>query len=189
MKRRSNGEGSFYQQKDKSWVYQVTYGRKEDGKPYRKSFKGRTKTICKERRAQWEEEQAQLKSEADAKQQEQARLEELRAKLGHPIESEILFSEAFPLWLDLYKSPPTRKPTTYGSYLDTYRIHFAEAFGDMPLYQITQDVIHDYYLRKQKNGGRLDGRKGGLSAKTIQNQHMLLKDFFCVRHEKIPPAV
>ena len=26
MARRSNGEGSFYQQKDKSWVYQVTYG-------------------------------------------------------------------------------------------------------------------------------------------------------------------
>ena len=60
MARRSNGEGSFYQQKDKSWVYQVTYGRKEDGSPYRKAFKGRTKTICKERRAQWEEEQARI---------------------------------------------------------------------------------------------------------------------------------
>ena len=34
MARRSNGEGSFYQQKDKSWVYQVTYGRKEEGSPY-----------------------------------------------------------------------------------------------------------------------------------------------------------
>ena len=34
MARRSNGEGSFYQQKDKSWVYQVTYVRKEDGSPY-----------------------------------------------------------------------------------------------------------------------------------------------------------
>ena len=34
MALRSNGEGSFYQQKDKSWVYQVTYGRKEDGSPY-----------------------------------------------------------------------------------------------------------------------------------------------------------
>ena len=62
MARRSNGEGSFYQQKDKSWVYQVTYGRKEDGSPYRKAFKGRTKTICKERRAQWEEEQARIKA-------------------------------------------------------------------------------------------------------------------------------
>ena len=66
MARRSNGEGSFYQQKDKSWVYQVTYGRKEDGSPYRKAFKGRTKTICKERRAQWEEEQARIKAEEEA---------------------------------------------------------------------------------------------------------------------------
>ena len=84
MARRSNGEGSFYQQKDKSWVYQITYGRKADGSPYRKSFKGRTKTICKERRAQWEEEQARLKAEEEAQAAESARLEELRAKLGTP---------------------------------------------------------------------------------------------------------
>lgn len=120
MARRSNGEGSFYQQKDKSWVYQVTYGRKEDGSPYRKAFKGRTKTICKERRAQWEEEQARIKAEEEAHAAESARLEELRAKLGHPIEAEILFSEAFLKWLELYKSPPARKPSTYASYLDTY---------------------------------------------------------------------
>ena len=100
------------------------------------------------------------------------------------IESEILFSEAFLKWLELYKSPPARKPSTYASYLDTYRIHFAEAFGNLPLYQITQDTIQDYYQRKQKNGGRLDGRKGGLSAKTIQNQHMLLKDFFAYAMRK-----
>ena len=124
MTRRSNGEGSFYQQKDKSWVYQITYGRKADGSPYRKSFKGRTKTICKERRAQWEEEQARLKAEEEAQAQEATRLEALRAKLGHPIESEILFSEAFPQWLDLYKAPPARKPSTYASYLDTEpRLH------------------------------------------------------------------
>lgn len=184
MARRSNGEGSFYQKKDKSWVYQVTYGRKEDGSLYRKAFKGRTKTICKERRAQWEEEQARIKAEEEAQAAESARLEELRAKLGHPIEAEILFSEAFLKWLELYKSPPARKPSTYASYLDTYRIHFAEAFGNLPLYQITQDTIQDYYQRKQKNGGRLDGRKGGLSAKTIQNQHMLLKDFFAYAMRK-----
>ena len=48
MARRSNGEGSFYQQKDKSWVYQVTYGRKEDGSPYRKAFKGRSGRLSKD---------------------------------------------------------------------------------------------------------------------------------------------
>lgn len=30
----------------------------------------------------------------------------------------------------------------------------------------------------------MDGRKGGLSAKTIQNQHMLLKDFFAYAMRK-----
>lgn len=85
MARRSNGEGSFYQQKDKSWVYQVTYGRKEDGSPYRKAFKGRTKTICKERRAQWEEEQARIKAEEEAQAAESARLEELRPSSATPL--------------------------------------------------------------------------------------------------------
>ena len=89
-------------------------------------------------RAQWEEEQARIKAEEEAQAAESARLEEFRAKLGHPIEAEILFSEAFLKWLELYKSPPARKPSTYASYLDTYRIHFAEAFGNLPLYQITQ---------------------------------------------------
>lgn len=62
--------------------------------------------------------------------------------------------------------------------LATYNIHFGPAFGQMPLYTITQDVIQDYYQTKQLNGGRLDGKQGGLSPKTIRNHHMTLKDFF-----------
>ena len=89
-----------------------------------------------------------------------------------------MFEPAFLEWLRLYKSPPTRKPSTYASYLDTYHIHFAPAFGDLPLHQITQDVIQEYYPVKQLNGARLDGKKGGLSPKTIRNHHMILKDFF-----------
>ncbi len=95
MKRRSNGEGSFYQQKDKSWVYQVTYGRKEDGKPFRKSFKGRTKTICKERRTQWEEEQARLKAEEEVRAQEAAHMEELRASWDTPLNRKSSFQKRF----------------------------------------------------------------------------------------------
>ena len=44
-KRRSNGEGSFWQLPDRTWVYQITIGRKEDGTLQRKSFNGRTKAI------------------------------------------------------------------------------------------------------------------------------------------------
>lgn len=47
-KRRSNGEGSYWQLPDKTWVHQITVGRKPNGAPERKSFKGRTKAICKQ---------------------------------------------------------------------------------------------------------------------------------------------
>ena len=177
-KRRSNGEGSFWQLPDRTWVYQVTVGRKPNGSLERKSFKGRTKAICKQRKEEWDEQQAALKAQAEAEELEAARVEEERQRLGHSIESETLFEPAFLEWLRLYKSPPTRKPSTYASYIDTYNIHFAPAFGNLPLYQITQDVIQDYYQKKQLNGARLDGKKGGLSPKTIRNHHMILKDFF-----------
>ena len=177
-KKRSNGEGSFWQRPDRTWVYQITIGRKADGSPERKSFKGRTKAICKQRKEEWEAQQAALKTKVEADKLEAARIEEEQQRLGHSIESETLFEPAFLEWLRLYKSPPTRKPSTYASYIDTYNIHFAPAFGSLPLYQITQDVIQEYYQKKQLNGARMDGKKGGLSPKTIRNHHMILKDFF-----------
>ena len=39
-----------------------------------------------------------------------------------------------------YKFKP--EPVSY-----THLLHFAEAFGNLPLYQITQDTIQDYYQR------------------------------------------
>lgn len=177
-KRRSNGEGSYWQLADKSWVHQITVGRKEDGSPERKSFKGRTKAICKQRKEEWFAQQAAAREQEaeNARREQEAQEHILRS--GHSIESETLFEPAFMEWLRLYKSPPTRKPSTFASYMDTYNTHFSEFFGQMPLHAITQDVVQDYYQKKQLNGARRDGKKGGLSAKTIRNHHMILKDFF-----------
>ena len=136
-KRRSNGEGSFWQLPDRTWVYQITIGRKEDGTLQRKSFKGRTKAICKERKEEWLAQQEAAQKQAEEAQEAAANREALEARLGHTLESEILFEDAFLEWLKLYKSPPTRKPSTYASYLATYNIHFSPAFGQMPLYAIT----------------------------------------------------
>jgi len=183
-KRRANGEGSWWQLPDRTWVHQITIGRKENGAPERKSFKGKTKAICKQRKEEWFAEQERLKEQADILRKEADRLDEMRKKLGHSQESEVLFEPAFMEWLKLYKSPPTRKPSTYASYLDTYNTHFGPAFGSMPLYQITQDVIQEYYQKKQLCGARMDGKKGGLSPKTIRNHHMILKDFFTYAQSK-----
>ena len=151
---------------------------KEDGSLIRKSFKGRTKAICKERKEAWLAEQARAKEKAEAEAQKAASELDEDIRRGHPLESETQFEAAFLEWLKLYKSPPTRKPSTYASYIATYNTHFAEFFGEMPLYQITQDVVQNYYQQKQLNGNRKDGKEGGLSPKTIRNHHMILKDFF-----------
>lgn len=176
--KRSNGEGSWYQLSDRSWVYQITIGRKENGALDRKSFKGKTKAICKQRCEAWKAECEEAERKRQEAEQREAEMEEQRRRVGHFTESETLFKDAFLEWLRLYKMPPTRKPSTYASYLDTYHTHFEEAFGDLPLYQITQDTIQEYYQKKQLNGARKDHKQGGLSPKTIRNHHMILKDFF-----------
>jgi integrase len=177
-KRRSNGEGSYWQLSDRSWVHQITLGRREDGTLERKSFKGRTKAICNQRKEEWLAAREAAQKDAENQKSLEAQQQEERLRLGHFPEAETLFETAFLEWLRLYKSPPTRKPSTYACYLDTYSTHFAEAFGAMPLYQITQDVIQEYYQRKQLCGARKDRKQGGLSPKTIRNHHMILKDFF-----------
>ncbi|CUQ62424.1 Tyrosine recombinase XerD [uncultured Flavonifractor sp.] len=183
-RRRSNGEGSYWQLPDKTWVHQITIGRKPNGALERKSFKGRTKAICKQRKEEWLAEQAAAKEQEAQDAQKELEHQEQFLRRGHSIESEELFESVFMEWLKLYKSPPTRKPSTYASYIDTYNTHFAEAFGQMPLYAITQDVVQDYYQKKQLNGARRDGKPGGLSAKTIRNHHMILKDFFSYAQKK-----
>ena len=183
-KKRSNGEGSFYQLKDRTWVHQITLGRTEDGKLERKSFKGKTKQACIDRREEWLAQRQAEEEQKQAELSEEEYREQQRIKLGHSLESETVFSEAFMGWLKLYKAPPARKPSTYASYIDTYKLHFAPEFGEMQLYAITQDVIQDYYQRKQFNGARVDGKEGGLSPKTIRNHHMILKDFFTYAEKK-----
>lgn len=183
-KRRANGEGSWWQLPDRTWVHQITIGRKENGSPERKSFKGKTKAICKQRKEEWLAEREHMKTLEGASKREDAQKEEMQKRLGHSMESEAQFKDAFMDWLRLYKSPPTRKPSTYASYLDIYHTHFAPAFDEMLLYQISPDVIQEYYQKKQLNGARMDGRNGGLSPKTIRNHHMILKDFFTYAQSK-----
>ena len=90
-KKRSNGEGCFYQLKDRSWVLQITFGRKEDGSLARKSFKGKTKTACIERKDQWIAEQRALQQVVDAQYAEEQETMGPQLSEGHSEESDVLF--------------------------------------------------------------------------------------------------
>jgi integrase len=161
---------------DGSWIHQITLGRRADGKLSRKSFHGKTRTACVERRNEF---LAGLPAN-DSTLREKVEVilppgsEEAQNQPG----TDVLFGPEFLRWLKLFKSPPTKKATTYSGYLDTYECHFAEFFGEKPLADITTDTVQEYYASKQMNGARRDGKPGGLSPKTIRNQHMLLKNFF-----------
>ncbi len=50
-------------------------------------------------------------------------------------------------WLELYKAPPIKKSTTYGTYLDLYHTHYLPCLGEMKLCEITQDTIQTYYQK------------------------------------------
>ena len=81
-KRRANGEGSWWQLPDRTWVHQITIGRKENGSPERKSFKGKTKAICKQRKEEWLAEQEHMKALEEASKREDAQKEEMQNALG-----------------------------------------------------------------------------------------------------------
>lgn len=75
--KRANGEGTFYQLEDKSWVHQITIGMKPDGKPNRKSYKGPTRAICIERKNAYLEKQANLQRlEQEAEKQSELKEQE-----------------------------------------------------------------------------------------------------------------
>lgn len=173
-KRRVNGEGTYYQRPDKSWVHQITLGYKPDGTLERKAFAAPTKAGCLEKKQKFLQDRARMETEVH----QTAARADVALREGHSLESEVLFFNAFLPWLQLYKAPPTTKPTTFGSYVDIYNTHLLPYFGELPLHTITTDVVQAYYQEKQKEGARKDKKLGGLSGKTIRNHHMLLKDFF-----------
>ncbi len=142
--KRANGEGSFYQLENRTWVHQITLGLKPDGKPDRKSFKGRTKTECLERKKAFLDRKNQFEAELLVEKTEREKVEEEVRRRGHSLESEIIFGNAFLPWLNLYKTPPTVKPATYKSYLDIYNVHFMDHFGKMMLCDVTQDFVQEY---------------------------------------------
>lgn len=182
-KKRANGEGSFYQLKNRTWVCQITLGRHSDGRLNRKSFSGRTRAICTEKRDLY---LVELNRRLSVQEQSETTLADKAGDMPEQQEP-TTFNKEFMLWLNL-KAPPTRKATTYSGYLHTFERHLSPFFGDMPILEITRETVQEYYRAKQMNGARYDGKDGGLSPKTIRGHHMLLKGFFdyMVDKHKLP---
>jgi len=87
--------------------------------------------------------------------------------------AEMSLGEYLEKWLADYVSVHPR-PLTQESYVDIVRRHIIPALGNIPLAKLSPMHLQTYYAQKLK-GGRLDGKEGGLSPKSVHYHHRILR--------------
>lgn len=146
MARRERGEGSLYQAKDKSWVYQYSV----DGKRKTKRFRRKS----------------DAKAFMDALTAGQVgNVIDLLSNTAQKAEP-ITVGEWMDRWLEKY-AKPTVKLSTYCSYEQFIRGHIKPQIGGKYMNTLTGEDLQDFFNERRVQGN-LKGR-GGLSPKTLTN--------------------
>lgn len=129
-RKRGNNEGTISRRKDGTWCAAATVGRKEDGRPKRVFFYGKTR-----------QEVADKLCNA---------LNDLRR--GTFVEpGKLTVAEWLDIWLTEYKRPSIR-PTTYDSYEMIVRCHLKPAIGSLKLKELRPEHLQRLYNEKAKGG-------------------------------------
>lgn len=150
-KRRGNGEGSIIELKNGKWKGQITIGKKPDGKPNVISF------------------YAQSQKEAQVKMNE---IKYQRDKGTFVQPTKLTVAEWLTTWLNDYAKIRTRQ-TTWDSYEVQVRKHLIPAIGHLKLTQLQTHQLQKLYKQKRE-GGRADGKEGGLSVKSVRYIHAVI---------------
>ena len=132
-KRRKKGEGSVRQRKDGRWEGRVVIGYDEKGLPRTKNVLAKTKRECQEKLKQLRETVTGSKTEK--------------------VRSEMPFGEWLDFWYQNYVKPQIR-PTTQANYEAKIYQHIIPELGKIPLNQLAQKDLQQFYAR-MKTGGRL----------------------------------
>ena len=145
-KKRGNGEGSIAQRPDGRWMSQVTVGYDpKTGNPKRRTFYAKTRREVVEKMDEVREE----------------------LKAGTYVEpTKITLGDWLDRWLETYMKP-TLRTTTYESYLTQIEKHIKPTLGAYPLKKLLPSNLQNLYKDKL-TGGRADGKKGGLSTRTVR---------------------
>ena len=150
-KRRKQGEGTLRLRKDGRWEGRVVVGYDDKGLPLTKNVTAKTKTECAEK------------------------LEALKEKYGKPIEkinTEMSFGEWIDFWYRTY-CKHTIRLTTQMEYENRIYQHIIPEIGNIPLNQLTQSDLQQFYAR-EKSGGRkirVETCGAGLSDRVIRAIH------------------
>ena len=132
-KRRKKGEGSVRQRKDGRWEGRVVIGYDEKGLPRTKNVLAKTKRECQEKLKQLRETVTGSRTEK--------------------VCSEMPFGEWLDFWYQNYVKPQIR-PTTQANYEAKIYQHIIPELGKIPLNQLAQKDLQQFYAR-MKMGGRL----------------------------------
>lgn len=152
-KRRGNGEGSITKRKDGRWQGYATVGYDpESSKPKKKYFYSKTR-----------KEVQQLVAEALGKVQSGTYQEASKLKVA----------DWFVIWLEEYQKMALRT-TTYESYGMQSRLHILPAIGHHYLSKLETCHLQALYNAKLQDGSRLDGKKSGLSPRTVRYIHTII---------------
>ena len=152
-KKRKRGSGSIYLRKDGHWEGRYVIGYDENGLPKTKNVLGKTKSECA----------AKLKALKESIQKEEP--ERPKADL------------TFGTWLDRWyqeQCKPAIRPKTQADYENRIYQHIIPELGQIPLSQLTQSDLQQFYHRL-KQGGRLlrTERYGpGLSDRMVKSCHV-----------------
>ena len=151
-KRRKKGEGSVRQRKDGRWEGRVVIGYDEKGLPRTKNVLAKTKRECQEKLKQLWETVTGSKTEK--------------------VRPEMPFGEWLDFWYQNYVKPQIR-PTTQANYEAKIYQHIIPELGKIPLNQLAQKDLQQFYAR-MKTGGRLIRTEQfgkGLSAAMVRGLH------------------
>ena len=151
-KKRAHGEGSIYKRKsDNRWTGKLQVGYNPNGTPKYKAVYGSSQKEVKDK------------------------LEELKGNVKNNTFVEphkITFGKWLDTWLNV-SIKASIKETTWLIYESLMRNHIIPELGGIRLLQLRSSNIQELYNKKM-DSGRLDGRKGGLSAKTIKHIHQVI---------------
>ena len=152
-RKRKNGEGTVRLRKDGRWEGRVVIGYDEKDLPKTKNVLAKTKGECIEKLKQLQEQYAPPKSDK--------------------IKPEMPFGEWMDFWYQNYSKPRLR-PTTQAGYECRIYQHIIPELGDIPLNQLTQNDLQQFYARLKKGGRLLHAEHygAGLSDSMVRASHM-----------------
>ena len=151
-RKRKQGTGTVRQRKDGRWEGRAVVGYDDKGLPLTKNVLAKTKLECQEKLTKL--------------------LEEVGGTRPEKIRADMPFGEWMDFWYQNYIKPGLR-PTTQSTYESSIYLHIIPQLGKIPLCQLTQKDLQQFYAYLKKEGRlvRTELYGTGLSDRMVRMCH------------------